>query len=86
MKKFYVLMALLCLGLLPACSTKSTSVPQRTLTSIQITAAQASVAAGLTDQLTATGQYSDGTSQDLTATAVWTSSATASCRVREPFR
>ena len=76
MKKFYVLMALLCLGLLPACSTKSTSVPQRTLTSIQITAAQASVAAGLTDQLTATGQYSDGTSQDLTATAVWTSSAT----------
>jgi hypothetical protein len=76
MKKFYVLMALLCLGLLPACSTKSTSVPQRTLTSIQITAAQASVAAGLMDQLTATGQYSDGTSQDLTATAVWTSSAT----------
>jgi uncharacterized protein YjdB len=76
MKKFYVLMALLCLGLLPGCSTKSTSVPQRTLTSIQITAAQASVAAGLTDQLTATGQYSDGTSQDLTATVVWTSSAT----------
>jgi trimeric autotransporter adhesin len=76
MKKLYVLMALLCLGLLPACSTKSTSVQQRTLTSIQITAAQASVAAGLTDQLTATGQYSDGTSQDLTATAAWTSSAT----------
>lgn len=75
MKKFPVLMAILCLGLLSGCSTKSTT-PQRTLTSIQVTLAQASVAAGLTDQLTATGQYSDGTSQDLTATVTWTSSAT----------
>ncbi|MGP0002733.1 MAG: Ig-like domain-containing protein, partial [Acetobacteraceae bacterium] len=77
MKKFRVLMAILCLGLLPACSTKSsTPVAQRTLSSIQITLAQASVADGLTDQLTATGKYSDGTSQDLTATVTWTSSAT----------
>jgi trimeric autotransporter adhesin len=77
MKKFRVLMSILCLGLLPACSTKSsTPVSQRTLTSIQITLAQASVADGLTDQLTATGKYSDGTSQDLTATVNWTSSAT----------
>ncbi|MGB6475912.1 MAG: Ig-like domain-containing protein [Candidatus Sulfotelmatobacter sp.] len=77
MKKFRVLMALSCLGLLPACSTKSTTpVPQRTLTSIQITLAQASVADGLTDQLTATGEYSDGTSQNLTASVAWTSSDT----------
>jgi trimeric autotransporter adhesin len=77
MKKFHVLMAMLCLGLLPACSTKSaTPVQQRTLTSIQITLAQATVADGLTDQLTATGKYSDGTSQNLTASVTWTSSAT----------
>jgi len=76
MKKFHVFVAILCLGLLPACSTKSTPVAQRTLTSIQITLAQASVADGLTDQLTATGKYSDSTSQDLTATVAWTSSAT----------
>jgi len=78
MKKFLVSIALLCLGLLPACSTKSASVvPPRTLTSIQITLKAASVALGLPDQLTATGEYSDGSSQDLTATVTWTSSNTA---------
>jgi uncharacterized protein YjdB len=76
MKKFLVSIALLCLGLLPACSTKSASVvPQRTLTSIQIALKAASVALGLPDQLTATGEYSDGSSQDLTATVTWTSSS-----------
>jgi hypothetical protein len=78
MKKFRVLMAILCLGLLPACSTKSaTPVQQHTLTSIQVTLAQATVADGLTDQLTAAGKYSDGTSQNLTASVTWTSSATS---------
>jgi trimeric autotransporter adhesin len=78
MKKFHVLMAFLCLGLLPACSPKSASVvPPRTLTSIQIALKAASVADGLQDQITATGEYSDGSSQDLTATVTWTSSDTA---------
>jgi trimeric autotransporter adhesin len=76
MKKFQMSVALLCLGLLAGCSTSSAHkvVTQPTLKSIQITLAQASVAAGLGDQLTATGQYSDGTSKDLTATVAWTSS------------
>jgi uncharacterized protein YjdB len=76
MKKFQLSVALLCLGLLAGCSTSSTSkvVTQPTLKSIQITLTQASVAAGLGDQLTATGQYSDGTTKDLTATVAWTSS------------
>jgi uncharacterized protein YjdB len=76
MKKFQMSAALLCLGLLAGCSTSSAHkvVTQPTLKSIQITLAQASVAAGLGDQLTATGQYSDGTSKDLTATVTWTSS------------
>ena len=74
MKKVQVLIALLCLGLLPACSTKS-STSQTTLTSIQVTLTTSSVAAGLPDQLTATGKYSDGTSKDVTASVAWTSSA-----------
>src|SRR5271155_100886 len=76
MKKFQVSIALLCLGLLPACSTNSSSktVTQPTLTSIQITLTTPSVAEGQPDQLTATGKYSDGTSQNLTASVTWTSS------------
>ena len=75
MKKFPVLAVLLCLGLLPACSTKNSAVTtQASLTSIKITLSTSSVAAGLPDQLTATGDYSDGTSKDLTASVAWTSS------------
>ena len=74
MKKVQVLLALLFLGLLPACSTKNSSVKTPTLTSIQVTLSSPSVAAGLPDQLTATGEYSDGTSKDLTASVAWTSS------------
>jgi uncharacterized protein YjdB len=43
------------------------------LQSINVTAAQNSFALGFTLQLTATGTYSDGSTQDLTATAGWTS-------------
>jgi uncharacterized protein YjdB len=39
-----------------------------------VTPAQPSLAAGLQQQFKATGTYSDGTSQDLTGTATWTSS------------
>jgi len=76
MKKFQMSVALLCLGLLAGCSTSSAPkvVTQPTLKSIQIALAQASVAAGLGDQLTATGKYSDGTSKDLSATVTWMSS------------
>jgi len=77
MKKFHVLIGLLCLVVLPACNNSSGSKtpPPPSLTSIQITLSSPSVALGLTDQLTATGEYSDGTSQDLTASVTWTSSA-----------
>ena len=44
------------------------------LSSISVTPASASVAAGLTLQFTATGSYSDGTTKDLTASVTWTSS------------
>ncbi len=45
------------------------------LVSIAINPPQASVPAGVPQQFTATGTYSDGTTQDLTQTGRWTSSA-----------
>jgi len=47
------------------------------LMSIAIAPSNPSLKAGQTQQLTAVGTYSDGTSNNLTATATWTSSATA---------
>src|SRR5580693_3574832 len=46
------------------------------LVSIAVTPVAPSVAAGHTEQFTATGTYSNGTKQNLTSTATWTSSAT----------
>ena len=45
-----------------------------TLLSIQITPANPSISAGATQQFSAMGKYSDGSSQDLTSTAIWNSS------------
>jgi len=50
------------------------TAPPATLSSISVTPAGASVAAGLTLQFTATGSYSDGTTKDLTANVTWASS------------
>jgi Fe-S cluster assembly iron-binding protein IscA len=47
------------------------------LTSITVTAPSSSVAAGSTDQFTATGHYSDGSTQNLTSAATWNSTNTA---------
>jgi uncharacterized protein YjdB len=48
-----------------------------TLQSITVSPNPASVAAGLTQQFTATGHYSDGSTQNLTASVTWSSSDTA---------
>jgi uncharacterized protein YjdB len=48
-----------------------------TLTSIAVTPAAPSVNFGGTQQMRATGSYSDGTTKDLTASAAWSSSATS---------
>jgi uncharacterized protein YjdB len=53
--------------------TVSSAVLQR----IAVTAASVSVPLGTTDQLTATGQYSDGTVQDVSQQVSWTSSSLA---------
>jgi hypothetical protein len=51
--------------------------PPPTLASINVTPASPTIALGNTHQFTATGSYSDGSSRDLTATAIWSSSSTA---------
>lgn len=50
------------------------TVTAATLLSIQVTPNSATIAAGLTQQLSAIGTYSDGSTVDLTATATWNSS------------
>ena len=64
---------------IPGCSTSSGSGSKGnppTLQSITVTAAASSVSVGGTDQLTATGNYSDSSTQNLTSTATWTSAST----------
>jgi len=57
--------------------TATLSVTLAVLTSISVTPANASLAAGQTQQFTATGTYSNGTTQNLTNLAKWSSSATS---------
>ena len=45
------------------------------VTSIAVTPASPSIAKGLTEQFTATGTYSDGTTGDITSSVAWTSSS-----------
>jgi uncharacterized protein YjdB len=47
------------------------------LASIAVTSVSPSVAAGVTDQFTATGTYSDGSTQNLSSTAKWTVSSSS---------
>ena len=50
--------------------------PPPTLTSIAVTPANPSILIGASQQFTATGTYSDGSTQNLTSQATWTSSNT----------
>ncbi len=61
-------------------STTLTVLPP-TLVSIAVTPASPSVAAGLTQQFTATGTYSDSSTQNLTAQATWASTDAAAATI-----
>jgi trimeric autotransporter adhesin len=76
MKKLLIACTLLCVGLFTGCAnTKGNSGGgTATLQSISVGPASASVAAGLTTQLSATGNYSDGSTKDLSSAATWTAS------------
>ena len=53
------------------------TVTDAALVSIQVTPADSSVALGVAPQFTATGVFTDGSVQDLTTSATWTSSLTS---------
>ena len=57
--------------------TTALTVTSPVLASIAVTPADSSIAAGNTQQLTATGTYSDGSTQNLTSTAAWSASASS---------
>jgi len=57
------------------------TVTTAALQAITISAASSSIAKGTTDQFTATGTFSDGSTQLLTNSAIWTSSNTAAATV-----
>lgn len=79
MHRLILVLSLIELGLVAGCGGGSTT-PAITssaggpvvLKSIQITPAKASIAQGTTQAFTATGEYSDGSTKDLTTTAQWT--------------
>lgn len=64
--------------------TATVEVTAPVLQSIAVSPASASVAKGLTSSFTATGHYSDGSTQDLTGSATWSSSNVAVATVAGP--
>ena len=62
-------------------SPASLTVSPANLRSISITPTSPSVALGKTQQFTATGTYSDGSTKDITASATWTSTNTNAATV-----
>ncbi|HEX8438170.1 Ig-like domain-containing protein, partial [Archangium sp.] len=63
--------------------TAQLTVTQAVLTAIALTPATASVPAGMTQQFTANGSYSDGTTVDITNNVTWTSSNTSIATVSD---
>jgi hypothetical protein len=59
----------------------SFTVSAAELVSLAITPANSSKALGLSQQFTATGTYTNGTTQDLTTTVTWSSSSTATATI-----
>ena len=66
--------AILATAILPSCGGSSYSPPKVTLQSIEVSPANPQLALGANQQFTATGKLTDGTTEDLTQTATWSSS------------
>ncbi len=63
------------------CGSRQPESSTLTLTSISVTDPNPRISTGTTDQFTATGTYSDGTTQNLTSQANWSSSNTAVAKI-----
>jgi len=61
--------------------TASLTVTGATLVSLAVTPANSTMAIGTTKQFTATGTFSDASTQDITSTVVWTSSNPAAATI-----
>ncbi len=61
--------------------TVTAPVDNKTLTSIAVTPANPSFVVGATQQFTATGTYSDGTTSNITSTVTWATSSTATATI-----
>src|SRR5262249_61387887 len=59
--------------------------PAPTMTSIAVSPANATLAAGATQQYTATGSYSDSSTQNLTSQVMWTSTNTAAVTINSTW-
>ena len=69
--------AILATAIFPSCGSSSSSPPNKpTLQSIAVSPANPQLALGASQQFTATGKLTDGSTQDLTQTATWSSSDT----------
>jgi uncharacterized protein YjdB len=66
-------------GSLTASTTLTVTAP--TLQSITVTPSNASIAAGFTEQYTATGTFSNGTTQNITSSVTWSSSNTRAATI-----
>src|ERR1700691_6450109 len=74
-----VLLACCTMLCMPGCGSggSTTTPPGVTLSYISVTPLNQSIPAGEMQQFTATGHYSDGSTQDLTISATWSSSDTS---------
>jgi len=63
-------------GAISGSTTLTVTVTAPTLVSIAVTPANPSIVKGATEQFTATGTFSDNSTQNLTSTATWTSQTT----------
>jgi Bacterial Ig-like domain (group 2)/PQQ-like domain len=62
-------------------ATTTTSTPPKSLSSISVTATSSSIAVDATEQFTATGNYSDGSTVNLSSSVTWASSNQAAATV-----
>jgi hypothetical protein len=67
-------------SMLPGCGSSSSN----SLNRIAVTPVDGSVGVGASQQFTATGTYRDGTTQDLTSSATWTSSVPNAATITSP--
>src|SRR5271170_5219964 len=75
-----VMFAVAIVSVRPGCGGSSAN----SLSKIAVSPLEGSVGVGASQQLTATGTYSNGSTQDLTASAAWSSSSTSVATITSP--